>query len=117
MLLRISVLKRGYIGHVEIKIPWNRLGSEPVEFIIDDVFLLIETGYELTRDQAFNRACSKKRAQLRAFELQNALDQHELLAQQPFHHDNESLHVSCRLVTVCVCATFPLSFLRFYFWM
>ena len=77
-LLCHSQLRRGYIGHVEIKIPWNRLGSEPVEFVVDDVFLLVETKYEFTDEEAYKRACSVKRAQMRAYELQNTLDQNHM---------------------------------------
>ena len=36
-------LRRGFLGSMEIKIPWNRLHTDSVVITIDDVYVLIET--------------------------------------------------------------------------
>ena len=40
-------LRRGLIGKAEFKIPWNKLGSEPVVVVLDQLFLLFETETEV----------------------------------------------------------------------
>ena len=39
-------LNFGAIGRLEVHIPWNNLGNEPVVIIIDQIFMLMEPKYE-----------------------------------------------------------------------
>ena len=45
-------LRRGLIGKAEFKIPWNKLGSEPVIVVLDQLFLLFETETEVEAGHA-----------------------------------------------------------------
>ena len=48
-------LSYGVIGRIEVRIPWNNLGNEPSEVIIDRVFLLLEPKYEWDTDARVKR--------------------------------------------------------------
>jgi vacuolar protein sorting-associated protein 13A/C len=62
-------LNYGYIGRLEIKIPWSRLGSEPVTVVIDKVNILVEPKYEWNPGAADRREQAIKQAKLAAAEL------------------------------------------------
>lgn len=44
-------LRRGFLGSMEIKIPWNRLSSDSVVITIDDVYLLIQTSGQVNESE------------------------------------------------------------------
>ena len=48
-------LSYGVIGRIEVRIPWNNLGNEPSEVIIDRVFLVLEPKYEWDTDARVKR--------------------------------------------------------------
>lgn len=62
-------LSYGYIGRLEIQIPWGRLGYEPVKVVIDRVNILIEPRYEWNPGAADKRQQAVKQAKLAAAEI------------------------------------------------
>jgi hypothetical protein len=66
-------LCHGSIGKIEIKIPWNNLGNEPVTVNIEDVFILLRPMYERDNmDMRLQRDHRVKRAKLAAAEMLSA---------------------------------------------
>lgn len=62
-------LVHGYIGRLEIRIPWGNLGIDPVTIIIDKIYLLMEPKYEWNPGAADKREQAMKQAKLVAAEL------------------------------------------------
>lgn len=62
-------LSYGYIGRLEIKIPWSRLGTEPVTIVVDKVNILVEPKYEWNPGAADRREQAIKQAKLAAAEI------------------------------------------------
>lgn len=59
----------GYIGRLEIRIPWSKLGSEPLTIVIDKINILLEPKYEWNPGAAEARAQAVKQTKLAAAEL------------------------------------------------
>lgn len=62
-------LQYGYIGKLEIRIPWTKLGSEPVTVILNKLVLLLEPKYQWNEDISAGREQAIKQAKLAAAEL------------------------------------------------
>ena len=62
-------LSHGFIGRFELRIPWKKLGVEPVVVIIDEVLILLEPKYEWDPNAKDNREQTLKQAKLAAIEL------------------------------------------------
>jgi vacuolar protein sorting-associated protein 13A/C len=62
-------LSHGVIGRFELRIPWKKLGVEPVVVIIDEVLILLEPKYEWDPNAKDNREQTLKQAKLAAIEL------------------------------------------------
>jgi vacuolar protein sorting-associated protein 13A/C len=62
-------LTHGSIGRLEIRIPWTNLGYEPVEVVIDKIFLLVEPRYEWDEKTSRARQQASKQAKLAAAEI------------------------------------------------
>ena len=62
-------LSYGYIGRLELRIPWGNLGVDPVMVIIDKIYLVIEPKYEWNPGAADRREQAMKQAKLAAAEL------------------------------------------------
>jgi hypothetical protein len=62
-------LSYGYIGRLELRIPWGNLGVDPVMVIIDKIYLVIEPKYEWNPGAADRREQALKQAKLAAAEL------------------------------------------------
>ena len=60
---------RGNIGRLQIKVPWSRLRSEPVEFVLEDVVLETMLRQEPDADAYARRQRVQKRLRLDAEEL------------------------------------------------
>eukprot|EP01038_Epipyxis_sp_PR26KG_P013582 gene13582-18231_t len=59
----------GFIGRLEIRIPWGSLGIDPVMIIIDKVYMVIKPKYEWNPGAAERRDQAIKQAKLAAAEL------------------------------------------------
>eukprot|EP01031_Cornospumella_fuschlensis_P039411 gene39411-47974_t len=69
-LLEIPVaLSYGYIGRLELHIPWSRLGYEPVTVVLDKIYILVEPKYEWHSGAQERREQAMKQAKLAAAEL------------------------------------------------
>jgi hypothetical protein len=62
-------LSYGYIGRFELRIPWVKLGVDPVMMIIDRINLLIEPKYEWDPGACEKREQALKQTKLAATEL------------------------------------------------
>ena len=62
-------LSYGYIGRLELRIPWGNLGVDPVMVIIDKIYVVIEPKYEWNPGAADRREQAIKQAKLAAAEL------------------------------------------------
>ena len=62
-------LSHGVIGRFELRIPWKKLGVEPVVVVIDEVIILLEPKYEWDPNAKDNREQTLKQAKLAAIEL------------------------------------------------
>ncbi len=62
-------LNYGYIGRLEIRIPWASLGTEPVSIVLDKIYVLIEPKYEWNPHAAERREQAMKQAKLAAAEI------------------------------------------------
>ncbi|KAJ1440217.1 N-terminal region of Chorein, a TM vesicle-mediated sorter-domain-containing protein, partial [Ochromonadaceae sp. CCMP2298] len=62
-------LAYGFIGRLEVRIPWGNLGVDPVMIIVDKIYLLIEPKYEWNPGAADRREQAMKQAKLAATEL------------------------------------------------
>ncbi|CAM9941979.1 unnamed protein product, partial [Sphacelaria rigidula] len=62
-------LRHGTIGRLEIRIPWKKLGKDPVVVVIDRVFLVVEPKFEWDADAVKRREKAVKCAKLAAAEL------------------------------------------------
>lgn len=65
-------LRRGFIGQVDIKIPWTHLGSQPVEISIDRVFLILEPSIEYNARDYQRKLKARKKADLARAELRKS---------------------------------------------
>ena len=63
------VLRKGFIGSAEFKIPWNRLGSKPLELWLDKVYLLLGPDLEYSEEKFAKKQHASKVAKLAAAEL------------------------------------------------
>lgn len=59
----------GYIGRLEIRIPWSRLGFDPVTITIDKINILLEPKYEWNPGAIDRREQAIKQAKLAAAEI------------------------------------------------
>ncbi|KAM1717129.1 hypothetical protein COP2_025269 [Malus domestica] len=64
-------LKEGRVGKLSIKIPWKKLGWDPIEIILEDVFLCASQrdDQEWSSDEVERRELAWKKAKLAAAEL------------------------------------------------
>jgi vacuolar protein sorting-associated protein 13A/C len=62
-------LSHGVIGRFELRVPWKRLGIEPVVVIIEGVRILLEPKYEWDPNAKDNREQAVKQAKLAAIEM------------------------------------------------
>lgn len=62
-------LSYGYVGRLELRIPWGNLGVDPVVVIIDKIYMVIEPKYEWNPGAADRREQAMKQAKLAAAEL------------------------------------------------
>lgn len=62
-------LSHGVIGRFELRVPWKKLGVEPVVVIIDGLHILLAPRYEWDPDAKANREQTMKQAKLAAIEL------------------------------------------------
>lgn len=62
-------LSYGYIGRLEIRIPWSNLGVEPVMVIVEKVYVVVEPKYQWNPGAADRREQTLKQAKLAAAEL------------------------------------------------
>ncbi|GBG24825.1 Vacuolar protein sorting-associated protein 13A [Hondaea fermentalgiana] len=65
-------LRRGFIGQVDVKIPWTHLGSQPVEISIDRVFLILEPSLEYNERDYQRKVKARKKADLARAELRKS---------------------------------------------
>ena len=74
-------LCHGSIGKIEIKIPWNNLGKEPVSVSLEDIFILVRPMYDRdTMEMRLQRDHRVKRAKLAATEVLAAEAGHDKLS-------------------------------------
>eukprot|EP01065_Artemidia_motanka_P052334 TRINITY_DN942_c0_g1_i1.p1 TRINITY_DN942_c0_g1~~TRINITY_DN942_c0_g1_i1.p1 ORF type:complete len:4440 (+),score=1706.16 TRINITY_DN942_c0_g1_i1:65-13384(+) len=66
------VVHRGYVGSLQITIPWTRLQSEPVSVVMERVFLLVrpKKGAAWDPDAELDQEQARKQHQLALFEAQ-----------------------------------------------
>lgn len=63
------ILRKGFIGSAEFKIPWNRLGSKPLELWLDKVFLVLGPDLQYSQHKFTKKQHAAKVAELAAAEL------------------------------------------------
>ena len=67
-------MRRGFLGSMEIQIPWNRLHTDSVVITIDDVYVLAETSGQLDESSLHKEKMfllEKIYSQLRNVKLEN----------------------------------------------
>jgi len=63
------ILSHGFVGRLEVRIPWGNLGVDPVTIIVDKIYLLLEPKYAWNPGAADKREQAIKQAKLVAVEL------------------------------------------------
>ena len=66
-------LSRGRVGRLQLRVPWSRLRSEPVEFVFEDVVIEARLRETPSADAFLRRERMRKRLRLDAEELPSVL--------------------------------------------